>query len=80
MHAGGQKMDCCKSKTEKDLNSDALPVRPENKNIQVLEFTGLSTAQPGLNNFFSGCTSEFKDYKTPRTSEPLYEKNQDLRI
>ena len=81
MHNGTQKMDCCKPTADKNTHSDAVPpVAPKNGAVQGLEFTDLVPSHDSLDRIVSSRTSELTDYESPHTPEPLYEKNQDLRI
>ena len=73
-------MDCCRSTTDKNTQSEALPVAPKNGPVHGVEFTDLAPSHVGLNAVISNRASEFTDYKSPHDPEPLYEKNQDLRL
>ena len=80
MQNGGQKMDCCKSTADKNSHSEALPTSPKNTAAQGLEFAALSPSHVGLEQVSATHDSEFTAYKSPHDPEPLYEKNQDLRL
>ena len=80
MPIGGQKMDCCKLDAEKGRHSDALPAAPKSGTIQGAEFTHQALAHFGVEPVVSPAIPEFIEYESPHTPEPLYEKNQDLRL
>ena len=80
MSMGGQKMDCCKSDSKNETHSEALPVAPKNGAVQGAEFIHATPVHFNIHKVISNPASEFVEYESPHTSEPLYEKNQDLRI
>ena len=80
MQNGGQKMDCCKAAADKNSHSEALPAAPKNTATQGSEFTAVSPSIDGLDQVSATRNPEFTAYKSPHNPEPLYEKNQDLRL
>ena len=80
MQNGGQKMDCCKSTSDNNTQSEALPAAPKNTSMQGSEFTTVLHSIGGLEQVSPTHDPEFTAYKSPHNPEPLYEKNQDLRL
>ena len=80
MSMGGQKMDCCRFDSKNETHSEALPVAPKNGAVQGAEFIHATPVHFGTHKVIPNPVSEFIEHESPHTPEPLYEKNQDLRI